>query len=156
FQHDRPGNLVLTRLFGVLRLRLRNQTRFRRHVLAGEDLVITTTAASTWSPATGIEVTTADVTAAAWSETATFTRSNTAAGSSADTVSSARTRRRIRALRLVVAVRQHAGIRWNEQRIGNYCRRHRQRWVLRQHRLRIRRHYLRNFQRRLRNFTERG
>ena len=110
-----------------------------------KDSGVVATATAAWSTATGIEVTAADVTAAAWSKTATFTWSNTAASSSSDTISSTRTRRRIGALRLVVAVRQHSRIRWNQHRIGNYSRCHRQRRILDLWWLRIRRHYLRNY-----------
>jgi hypothetical protein len=91
FQHHCTRDLILARVFSVLRLGLGNQTRFRSDVLTGKDLGVVTTTATAWSTATGVEIAAADVTTAAWSKTVTFTWSDTSTSSVANTISLTRT-----------------------------------------------------------------
>src|ERR1041384_727082 len=87
-QHDRSRNLVLARVFSVLRLRLRNQTCFSRDVFTRKDPVITATATAAWSTTAVVTVAAADVATAAWYKNPAFTRSDTPTRSRSATASS--------------------------------------------------------------------
>src|ERR1043165_348016 len=82
-QYNRANDLVLACVFRVLRFRLRNQTGFRRNVLASIDLIATTTAA------TSAKVAAASVATAAGTNAVTFARSNARPVTVTDTVAAA-------------------------------------------------------------------